>query len=188
MDWTRVDWVDVTGSTLAELLGGRPAIAIRAAVRIWGQAREKVNAQLSDELQRQPHEANLSAENVLGPLGLSDLDTTAVDFSLSILAAWRRSETTDLPLFLDDLATNVWRNASHYRRLLAQVALDPAEIRLLCRDAGIDITRIQLSGSAEHQWFSLLELLRTQPLGQLLFLLYLASLRAPAEFRLRYWE
>jgi hypothetical protein len=186
----RGGWVDLLGTTAAELIGGRFAIGIRAAIGVWRmRGVAKADEEIGAELERSAEAGEApDANRVAGPLELSEEDAAAVDFGLALVQMWRRDGDHDLEAFVKRSAGRVWTNAAVYRKSLANAALDSGEIKLLCRDAGVDLARVSLQGSAEQQWFSVLEYLRLQPSGLVLFLLYLAAKRAPAETALLAWE
>jgi hypothetical protein len=182
-------WVELLGGTAAELVGGRVAIAIRAAVKVWKlRRRDDADKEIGAELERAAGaDERPDAARVAGPLDLDEADTLAVDFGLLLLQLWRQSGEADMGPFVEQLSGRVWSNASTYRESLAGAIYDGAEIRMVCRDAGVKMARVSLSGTSENQWFSVLEYARTQPPGLVLFILYLAAQRAPAETALLAW-
>lgn len=179
----RLDWVGTLGPTIADLVGGRAAIVLRGLIRLRSDYRARAQGGADTT---PPRGSNDSAGEALE---LAPEDELAVQFIVAIGETWRRTNPDcDFADFVRDRAIAVWENGTAYREVLASIAWDPDDIRILCRDAGLDMSRVVLHGNAERQWFSVFELLRTQPGGQLLFLLFLASRRYPAEYRLRAWE
>jgi hypothetical protein len=189
LDWRNVDWTDILSSTTAGLVGGRIGVAIQAAIKIWSQLGSSVNEKIGGELERSVIASDTpKPDEVAGPLGLEETEAVALEFILVLLKSWHESNVESFSDYVRTLSSNVWANARDYRKTISQAIYDPEEIRIVCRDAGLDMARISLQGSAERQWFTVFEYLRTQPPGLVLLLLYNAAQRAPNQNRFRVWE
>lgn len=187
MDWQKPQWLEVLGGSAADLIGGRAAIAIRAAVALWKQATPEADKAIETELDRSS-EAGCLPDRVIAThqLALSPDQSLATDFALFLMQQWSHNRSFDS---LEDYAlavVYVIRNQSPtLRALLSESVYDSEEIRLIAHDAGVNMSRLRLQGTAEAQWFSLIQHLHTQPPGQTLFLAYLVLRRMPGSDELR---
>lgn len=188
MTWKDVDWIRFIGGTSAKLLGGRPGIVLSALLELRADAQREVSDKVEAALPPSRADVLPDAQVLADIIGLSDLDSTAVRCVFAIARSRSCTSAEDVEVALDELAIAVWRDSTELRSILSSTAYDGHEIRLLCRDAGLEMGRLHLDGSAERQWFSIFEYLRTQFPARLLLLLFVASERYPAEFRLRFWD
>ena len=189
LNWHNVDWAGTLASSAPALIGGRIGAAIQLAASLWAQLGPEENQRIANELERS---AIASSQPdplaIAGPLGLSEEDEIALELGLILMRDWHKSGIPNLSDYLQQLTDSVAQKRAQLRASLARTIYDPIDIRIICRDAGLDLARLTLQGSAEHQWFTILEYLRTQPIGFSLLLLYLASQRAPSVPDFRVWQ
>lgn len=181
----RGDWFGTLASMSADLVGGRVAIVAHGLLKLRKEVRPQPPQAASG--QTSGIVADLGDPNTLTELGLGPEDAATARFLATLHRKWAASDYETVDDFVTSSAVRLWQDAAELRDALARTTGTLPEIRLLLSDAGVMAHRVDLEGAPEVKWQNVLRHMRTQAPGLLLFLVFLAHQRHPAEPRLSPW-